>query len=113
MRSALGQFVVGFVITFSPAPFVGFGTYAFIQGQDAPEASATPEKRRHYQMPSDRQYGEGGPGRYYGGAYEVEGRSGDEMEIETDCARRKHAKKERKPEPKEADKPDKPPVPDL
>jgi hypothetical protein len=110
MRSAIGQFVLGFVVTFSPAPFVGFGTYAFVQGQDAPEASSAPAVPRTYRMPADREFGTGADALQIEEAAPAEERHAQPgnggMEIEIECGRRKRVKKE-------AEKPKAPPVPDL
>jgi len=112
MSNSLGQFVVGFVLAFSPAPFVGMGTYALVQAEDAPAVRETERvKPAKYGAPLDREYG-GESGVYftedgYPAAVpaSTEPQQG-EMEVETDCKRRKKAKKaEPKPQPKQPEVP--------
>lgn len=108
----LGQFLIGFAIAFSPAPFIGMGTYAYVQGQ-APSSvvTAAPQRGPAYGSPLDYEFGEAPQFmQYETGEHapaSVEPHSGGSMEVETDCARRKRAKKA--PEKK----PEKPPVPEL
>jgi len=61
MRGSLGQFVFWFMISFSPAPFVGFGTYAIVHGQDAAPAAETPAPRMQYGAPIDREFSDAPP----------------------------------------------------
>lgn len=58
MRGSLGQFVFWFMISFSPAPFVGFGTYAIVHGQDAAPAAEALDQRLQYRAPIDREFGD-------------------------------------------------------
>lgn len=115
MRGSVSQFVFGFVIAFSPAPFAGFGTYAYIQAQEVPaplpeaEIYRAPEygapqvfdHEREVALPEAAPQAEmtildgyDPPDRYMDEAPASE--SPARYEIETDCARRKRLSRENK-----------------
>ena len=127
MKGAVSQFVFGFVIAFSPAPFAGFGTYAYIRAQQpappaAAEAPIKDYRPTEYGTPQQYEHAPEGQVEYEGDTQYVldpQSESPDEShgapaydarqyEIETDCARRKRLKREA--EGKQRKKPE---IPDL
>lgn len=104
MAAPLGQFVFGFMIAFAPAPLVGFATWSVVSTPEAHRAQfATPDwgapPAREYSDHTDRvEYVEGETPHYGSPGYSASPGAG-EMEIETDCKRRRK-KAEPKPEPK-------------
>ena len=105
MSSSLGQFVFGFAIAFSPAPLVGFGAWSMVNAKEAaPMMDEQPAQG--YASPLEREWSDD-PVIHYdedtGGVPEqppIDEDRRHEMQIETDCARRKAKpiKKRAKPE---------------
>ncbi|MCA8919021.1 MAG: hypothetical protein KDB68_07215 [Planctomycetes bacterium] len=104
MRGAFSQFVFGFVVAFSPAPFAGFGAYAYMQADKASHETPQAEVYRpaeygapldydhHDQVHVDEEITYPQDGAQY--SAEPSAGSGTQYEVETDCKRRKRLKRE-------------------
>lgn len=99
MSTSLGQFVLGFAISFSPAPLVGFGAWTLVNAQ---EAAPEVQPSQGYGAPVQREWGEHQtPHAEHQlqldedyAPQQSSGQHSRRMEVEEDCARRK-----RKPAP--------------
>lgn len=105
MSSPVGQFVLGFAIAFAPAPVVGFAAWSMVNS-DAPAPAVQVQASPDYGSPLDREWSDT-PGMNYDGEYvevpeqpPMREAQQHEMEIETNCAKRKKRKQiEKRPKP--------------
>lgn len=106
MSSPTGQFVLGFLMAFSPAPLVGFGTWSVVTAEE-PAPVVEVQSTAEYGTPVDREWADR---EWSSDPLVLRSDSHDEdtaqyaalpqqeMEIETNCAKRKKVKKRPKPE---------------
>ena len=124
MSKSLRQFVIGFVIAFSLAPIIGVGAYVVADAHDSRSPVVKPaavnypppaiEFRDTQQLPVDvaPPQTSATPQASAPAAASVEPHSGGEMEIETDCARKKRKLQTEKRKAGQAPK-EKPTTPEL
>ncbi|MBZ0138032.1 MAG: hypothetical protein K8I27_16875 [Planctomycetes bacterium] len=107
MRTPLGQFVFGFVIAFSPAPLIGFGTWTLVHAKEAAPGAEVVHSPS-YGTPLDHDWSRDSrvpmqePGvntpedqRQYGETPQTAPQKG----AETDCAKRKRKAIPKRPKP--------------